>query len=436
MYNLLITYVKTPVDATMHSSKNIFKLTFFISYVALKKELGLFQVTLAGVGIILGAGIYALLGVAAGNAGNAVWISFLFSSIVAIFTGLSYAELSSMFKSDSAEYEYVNQAINKFFATFIGLSMIAAAIVAASTVALGFSGYLSSILPFNIFFYAFFIILVMSLINYIGMKETSWFNSVATIIELSGLLIIIFLGFFFLGDVNYLEMPHGFSGVVSSAALVFFAFIGFESIVKLREETKNANKIIPKAIILSIIITSVLYVLVALATVSIVGWETLSTSEAPLATVASIALGSSAAGFVLVIIALFSTGNTILLSLVTASRQVYGMAQQNSLPKFLSKVGKNNTPFYAVWIVMIISLLLALIGDIEFIANLTNVFIFLTFAFVNLSLIILRYKCHNKKRSFKCPANIGEFSIIAFFGLLTSVIMLAFVIYNIVVSLL
>ncbi|MEK6848507.1 MAG: APC family permease, partial [Nanoarchaeota archaeon] len=259
----------------------------------LKKELGLVQVTLAGIGIILGAGIYALIGVAAGNGGNAIWLSFLLSAIVAIFTGLSYAELSSMFKSDAGEYDYVNEAINSFFARGIGISMIIAAIIAAATVSLGFAGYIYTLFPLNILVYAGLILLCMTLINYKGIKETSWFNSFATIIELLGLLIIIVLGLFHIGEVNYFEMPQGFSGVLSSAALVFFAFIGFESIVKLREETKNADTVIPKAVIYSVFITSVLYVLVAFAAISIVGWETLSTSDAPLATVAAAALGSS-----------------------------------------------------------------------------------------------------------------------------------------------
>ncbi len=405
--------------------------------VKLKKELGLLQVTLAGVGIILGAGIYALLGVASGNAGNAIWLSFLLSAIVAIFTGLSYAELSSMFKSDAGEYDYVNEATNAFFARWIGISMILAAIVAAATVSLGFASYISTLIPLNILVYASLILLVMTLINYKGIKETSWFNTVATVIELLGLLIIIFLGLFHIGGVNYLEMPFGFSGVLSSAALVFFAFIGFESIVKLREETKNADKVIPKAIIYSVVITSVFYVLVALAAVSIVGWEALSTSDAPLATVATAALGSSSAGMLLVIIALFSTANTVLLSLVTASRQLYGMAKQGSLPKLFSSVSKRTqTPLPAIIFIFLISLAFASIGDIEFVANLTNAFIFIAFAFVNLSLIILRYKCRTKKRTFKCPLNIKEFSLIAFFGLLTSLIMLVFVIKSILNSLL
>src|SRR3989344_1592577 len=113
----------------------------------LNRTLGLFQVTIAGVGIILGAGIYALLGVAAQYSGNATWLAFFISSFVALFTGLSYAKLSSIYSGDSGEYDYVKDTVGKKFAFLIGLSMIAAGIVSASTVALGFAGYFTSIVP-------------------------------------------------------------------------------------------------------------------------------------------------------------------------------------------------------------------------------------------------------------------------------------------------
>src|SRR3989338_2310644 len=114
----------------------------------LKRELGLFQVTVAGVGIILGAGIYALLGVASKYAGNATWLAFAFSAFIALCTGLSYAELSSRFKGDSGEYDYV-RVFGKKFALFIGVSVIAVGIISAATVALGFAGYFSNLLPLS-----------------------------------------------------------------------------------------------------------------------------------------------------------------------------------------------------------------------------------------------------------------------------------------------
>jgi len=397
----------------------------------LKRELGLFQVTVAGVGIILGAGIYALIGVAAGFAGNATWLSFLITAIIALFTGMSYAELSSMFKGNAAEYDYINAAMNKKIATFIGLSMIVTSMVAAAAVSLGFAGYFIQLVPIPYIAAGVLLIILMTTINFVGIKEASWFNTISTLIEFVGLIIIVILGIKFFGTVNYFELPNGVEGIFRGAALVFFAYIGFESIVKLREETKNPEKTIPKAIILSILITSVVYVLVGVSAVSVIGWEKLAASQAPLAAVATAALGNSYAGMVLAVIALFSTANTVLIAMVTGSRQVYGMAKQKSLPHFFSLVHKRTkTPYVAIGMFAFFTVVFTFIGDLSFVANLTNIFIFITFIAVNLSLIILRYKCKDHPRSFKCPGNIGKFSIIAFFGLITSVIMLGFVLMN------
>ena len=400
--------------------------------VKLSRELGLFQVTIAGVGIILGAGIYALLGVAVGSAGNATWLAFLISAIIALFTGLSYAELSSMFRGDAGEFNYIKAALSKKFAFFIGLSMIAAGFISAAAVALGFAGYFIELVSLPLVIVAILLILLMALINFVGIKETSWFNTVSTLVEFGGLLLIVILGIKYFGTVDYLDMPGGFSGVFSAAALVFFAYMGFESIVKLREETKDPEKTIPKALIYAVIITSVVYVLVAIAAVSIIGWEELSASGAPLAAVAAASLGGYA--FVLIgIIALFSTSNTVLITMVAVSRLMYGMAKEKSLPRVFALVHKRTrTPWLAILVLMVLAMGFTLVGDIEIVANLTNLCLFITFAAVNLSLILLRYKFKNYKRSFRCPVNIGRFSVIALLGFLSSLFMFVFVIWNLV----
>ncbi len=396
----------------------------------LRRELGIFQVTIAGVGIILGAGIYALLGVAAGTSGNATWLAFLISALIALFTGLSYAELSSIFKGDSGEYDYIKYALSKWYAFLIGLSMIAAGFISAAAVALGFAGYFTQLVSMPLIVAALLLVILMTLINFVGIKETSWFNTVSTFIEFGGLVIIIFLGLKNFGSVNYFDMPQGITGVFSSAALVFFAYMGFESIVKLGEETKDPAKVIPRSLLYSVVITAVLYVLVALAAVSIIGWEELNASSAPLATVAAAVLGSKA--FILLgIIALFSTSNTVLITMVATSRLAYGMAKEKSLPKFLSLVHeRTRTPWAAILIIMLLTFLFTVIGDIEIVANLTNLFLFITFASVNLSMIVLRYKLKDRKRSFRCPVNIGNFPVIPLLGFLSSLGMLVFVLFN------
>jgi len=398
--------------------------------VKLKKELGLFQLTIISIGIILGAGIYALIGVAAGTGGNAIWLSFLISAVIALFTGLSYAELSAMFKGNAGEYDYISKAMNKKLGLFIGLSVIFVAIITSSTVALGFAGYFTTIVPLPYIVSAVLVIIFLTIFNIIGIKQSTWFNTIATVIEFIGLIIIILIGFKYIGTVNLFEMPQGISGVFVSAALVFFAYIGFESLVKLKEETKNADKVIPKAIILSVIITTILYVLVAISAVSVVGWQTLSQSSAPLSLVAQTALGGMS-GQILVIIALFSTANTILIGLVTASRQIYGIAKEKALPQIFTQINeRTRTPLIAVYVSTAIAILFVLIGDIALVANITNLLLFLTFALVNLSLIILRYKCKPKKGKFRCPVNIGKFPLISLLGMISSIVMIGFIFWG------
>ncbi|MBU0668100.1 amino acid permease [Patescibacteria group bacterium] len=396
----------------------------------LKRELSLFDVTVAGVGIILGAGIYALIGIAAGEAGSATWLSFVFGAVVATFTGFSYAELSSFFKGDSGEFDYYKAAFGHRFALVMALLMIFSMVVSAATVALGFAGYFIAIVGIDYLLAAMLIIGAMSMINYFGIKLSSRFNTIATFTEFLGLILIIVLGMSKWGSVDLMEMPHGFTGVVQAGALVFFAYMGFETIIKLREETKNPDKTIPRALLLSILITSVVYILVAISAVSILPYGKLAASSGPLADVAAAALGPAAFGLIAVI-ALFSTSNTILLSLVAVSRMMYGMAMQSFLPYALSKVHpRRRTPYIAVIIAFLLTVVFSLLGNIELVANLANVSLFVIFAFVNLAAIILRWTI-KKRRPFRMPLNIGNFPVLSAFGFLTSVLMFAVAVVNV-----
>src|SRR3989338_3335161 len=305
-----------------------------IKEVKLKRSLTLLDVTVCGVGIILGAGIYALIGVASGYAGNTLWLSFVLAAVMSIFTGLSYAELSSIFKSDSTEYEYTKKAFNKTIATLIGILVVFTGIFAAATVSIGFANYLNAMTGLSIF------------------------------------------------------------------------------------------------------ITTVLYVLVAISAVSMLSYEKLSISKAPLAEAASVSLGNlgNIAFFVLAIIALFSTLNTVLLSLVTSSRLTYGLAEQNAIPKKFGEVHpRTRTPWLAIFLIGIISFVFVFFENIEIVANITNISIFLTFAFVNASLLILRYRINPDRVKFKVRfLSIGKFSVIALLGLLTSALMMVYSIINLV----
>ena len=392
----------------------------------LKRELSLWQITLIGVGIIVGAGIYVLIGEAAGMAGNAVWLSFILAAIVAAFTGLSYAELSSVFPKAGAEYVYIDKTLGKKLAWIVGWLIIISSIISSSAVSIGFANYFSSLFSTPIILTALTVILLCGVILIAGIKESAFLTILCTCIELIGLAIIIFIGLPHIGSVNYLEMASGLSGIFRASSLVFFAYIGFESITRLAEETKNPSKIIPKAVLLSIAITTIIYVLVAISAVSVLGWNGLSSSSAPLAFVASHLFGDRAF-LVLSVIALFSTFNTVLVVMLGASRLIYGIAEFRILPRvFLSISRKTHTPWVAIVTTTLLGMFFVLFfGNIKIVANLTNFAIFMTFIFVNAAVIWMRYKKPDKKRGFTTPLSIGKMPVLPVLGIITCLFMLA-----------
>ena len=392
----------------------------------LKRHMGLFQLTMYGTGLILGAGIYVLIGEAAGFAGDSVWIAFVLGSIVALFAGFSYAELSSIFPKAAAEYVFIKNAFkNNFFAFLIGWLTAVTSIITAATVALGFGGYFAEFVNIPIIISAIGLLVILSIVNFVGIRESAWTNTIFTIIEASGLILIIIIGFTFANPepVNYYESPSGFSGIVIAFVLIFFAFIGFEDMANIAEEVKKPKKTLPKAIILSVVIAGILYVLVSLAVVRVVNWEELANSSAPIALVAERGLGAEA-HILLSSIALFAITNTVLITLVAGSRIFYGMAKEKVFPAIIGKIHlKTKTPWVAVIVILITSMAFTLIGDIVIVANITVFAIVITFAAVNLAVIVLRYTEPDIERKFKVPINIGKFPILPLFGLGISIYM-------------
>jgi len=393
----------------------------------LKRTLGFFSLTFYGVGIILGAGIYALIGKAAGIAGYHIWISMFLSVFLAAFTGLSYAELSSAFPKAGAESTYVLMASkSKLLSFIVGWLIAVAGILAATTVSLAFAGYLTEFIKFDLLLVAAIVLAVLSLINFLGIDLSTKINIFCSIVEMLGIIIIIILGFplIFNSAHNFFDFTSiNFNNIINATALIFFAFIGFEAIAKLSEETIDAKNVVPKALIASIVITSILYVLLALSALSVLEPTQIASTNAPLALVA-LHLGGKTLAVILAVFALFSTFNTILVSLIVTSRLIYGMAENKELPLIFSKINKKTlTPFFSIAFVFIASFLLLFAGSIKEVAEATNFTTFIAFLAVNLSVIILRYDKHFKPR-FKMPLNIGNFPLLAFFGALTSFLML------------
>ncbi len=242
--------------------------------------------------------------------------------------------------------------------------------------------------------------------------------------EAIGLLLVIIIGIRYLGNVNYLEFPYGFSGLFQAVSIVFFAYLGFEEIANIGEEVKNPKKNLPRAIIISVVISTLFYVFVGLSVVSIVPWNTLAESKAPLSYVTSEVLGNT--GLILMsFIALFATANTVLIFLMVGSRMIFGMSRGKSLPKFFSRVhSKTKTPHIAILATMVLSILFVLIGNILTVASLVDFMVFIIFILVNLSSILLRFKRPDLERTFRTPLNIGKFPVISGLGLVFSFFML------------
>lgn len=390
----------------------------------LKRDLTLLDLVFYGVGIILGAGIYVLIGHATAVAGNSVWLSFVLAAIIASFTGLSYAELSSIYPKDAAEYTFVKTAFKDTTLGFvIGWLTFFMTIVAGAAVALGFGQYLHSLTGIGVAASAAGLLLFFALINYIGIKISSRLNIILTSLTILGLLIIIWIGLPFIGSVNYLDMSPGFVGIFGAAAVVFFAYLGFDEIVNVAEEAKSAKRNVPKAIIISVIITTAIYILVALSVVSVVPWQELGASDTPLALVAAKSFGSSA-GFILSIFALFATASTVLILMIAASRMLFGMAEDKVMPKVFTRIGRRKTPYACILLITIIALMFAFYSEIKSIALLVDFSAFFVFAMINLSVVILRYTEPKTKRMFKVPLNVGQLPVLSLLGFLISAYMI------------
>jgi APA family basic amino acid/polyamine antiporter len=393
--------------------------------VPLRRVLGLFEVTLAGVGIILGAGVYVLIGQAAGLCGNAVWLAFAGAAVIALLTGLSYAELSSMFPRAGAEYDYVKNAFSARAAFVIGWLVFLSGVLAAATVALGFGGYFQALTGVPVLVSALVLLLALTVVLALGIRETVRVAVVSALIEAAGLIIVIAIGLPHLGSVSYWELPQGVPGLFAATGLIFFAFQGFESMVKFSEETTNPESTIPKALILALAISLVLYILVAISAVSVAGWQSLAASGAPFVDIVSGALGQPGA-VLIILIALFATANTVLMSLYASTRLLFGMAGSSPL---LARFGRvhpgRRTPWAAILVCGALSVVLIFSGDIAFIANVTNFTLFVTFIGINASVIALRYHSPGATRAFRVPGAVGRLPLLPVAGILFCILLLA-----------
>jgi APA family basic amino acid/polyamine antiporter len=329
--------------------------------------------------------VYALIGPAAGLAGNAVWLAFLVTGVVGGLTAYSYARIGSMRPKDSPEYQYTALAFGPRVGFVAGWLMLAADLLAVSTVALGFGGYLAHLTGIPVIVGALALLLTVGVVILVGIGESVGLAIVLTVVEAAGLLFIVGIGLPAWGRVDVLELPHGVTGLTGAAALIFFAYLGFDELGNFAEEMRDPERNLARALYLSMGGATVIYVLVALSCIAVVDWRELSVSAAPLALVARQVLGPGA-DLALSLVALAATANTVLLLLVSASRSVYGMAGAGVLPRRLAAVGPRAIPTAASLLVTGLAAVLVLPGDLTRAAALTDGAVLASFMLVNLSL--------------------------------------------------
>jgi amino acid transporter len=401
----------------------------------LKRTLGIAECIFFGVGSILGAGIYTLIGKVAGVAGNMVWLSFLIASVTALFTAFSYAELSAAIPKAGAEYAYTKKAMSKKIGVFLGFIISINGIVSGSTVAIGFAGYLRELLSVNLLVAALGLIVLIFLVNVSGIRQSSTINIIFTIIEAGGLIFVLYCAVSSIGKVNITELPpEGMNGLMTAAALAFFAFIGFEEIVKLAEETKKPEKAIPIALFTACFIVAVMYTAVSISAISAVPYEELGESESPMAHIVEVRFGNTGV-IVISVVALFATANTVLSNMLGSSRVLLDMGKEVKALSRLGKVSeKGKTPIAALILITIVMGAFALIGDIEIVARIAAIFIFITFIMVNLSVIFLRVKDKEMKRPFRIPLNINNIPVISVLGILCTLVLFGYNLYDLLKS--
>jgi amino acid transporter len=390
--------------------------------------LGLAGLVAYGVGDMLGSGIYALIGKAAGTMGNAIWIAFLASMVAAVLTGLSYASLGSRYPRAAGAAYVTQRAFGLPLLSYVvGLTVTASGLTSMATQSRAFAGYFSGLVPgiaLPILVVGF--LALLTLVNFWGMRESTWLNFLCTTVELSGLLVVVAVGVRFWGSVDYLETavpPDGVARglslqlVLSGAVLTFFSFVGFEDMINVIEEVKEPRRIFPRGLIISLIVVTLLYVAVSISAVSVVPHAELAASGQPLVDVVRRAAPRFPPAL-FSFVSLFAILNTALLNYIMGSRLLYGMARQGLVPRFLGVVhSSRRTPHRAILVLFVIAVALALATKIGNLARATSTLLLCVFLVVNGALLVLQRR-PGEPRRFEVPSFVPMLGIVVCAALL------------------
>lgn len=382
-----------------------------------------------GLGSILGAGIYSLVGKVAGEAGLFAPIAFIVAAVLAALTGFSYAELSARYPRSGGEAIYTVRAFGiRSLSTIIGLLVTFSAIVSIGVLTNAFVGYLQVFLPVSRELVITGAVLVTAAIAVFGIKESAFVASLFTIIEICGLLLIIWVG-----RTGLLSLPvhiNAFippadgivwSGILAGAFLAFYAYIGFEDMANIAEEVREPHRNLPVGILLAIFVSTLLYCVIAVVSVTSLPLEELGASDAPLALIYERTTGSSP--IVITFIGLFAIANGILVQIILGSRILFGLSRQEWLPAPFGRVHPVlHTPVVSTALVAVLGLAFALWLPLVSLAELTSYTVLIVYAFVNAA-------CMRVKLREPHPKGVRTFPII--FPLLGFIIIVSFLLFRV-----
>lgn len=399
--------------------------------VALKKSLGLPLLVLYGLGVTIGAGIYVLIGAAAARAGIHAPLAFVLAALVMAPSAASFAELSIRYPLSAGEAAYVRAGFGSAaLALATGIMVLAVSVTSAAAVSRGTAGYIHVLIPVPLDLIVAFVVVAMGIVAAWGILESVALAGVMTMIEIGGLATIIVVGTAHdpgvFGRVPAVWPGLGnaaaWSGVLAASLMAVFAFIGFEGMANVAEEVRDPRRTLPRAILITLLVTTVLYFAVVWVAVNALPVEELGKSEAPLSLVFTRVTGASPT--LITLVAIVATINGVIVFLVMASRVVHGMAAQGLIPSSLARVSPvTRTPLAATALVTGISLALALVFPIEWLAETTSRITLAIFLLVNLSLVLLRRRgAPAPEGGYVAPRGLPEAGTVSCLGLLLATI--------------
>lgn len=380
-------------------------------------------------GDVLGAGVYVLAGEIAGIAGGALWVPLVLGLALALLTAGSYAELATKYPRAGGSSHYATRAFGPFVGSLVGLCMLSAGIVSVGALALGFAGdYLSVFVSLPTGLVVLVFLGLLAALNARGISESMGANRVATIIEVSGLLLLIVLGAIVimrgdgdLGQLTELGTPENgpIGAVFAGTVLAFYSYAGFETSVNIAEETEDPARSYPRALFSALLVTGVVYALIGVVTSAVVPTDELAGSSAPLALVVD------AAGIVppvvFSLIALVAVANGALLTGIMASRLAYGMAADGLLPRALTEVlPHRRTPWVAIIATTALSVVLALTGSIDVLAGAMVLLLLIVFIAVNAAVLVLR-RDQRQHRHYRVPTALPVAGLVSCVLLMTQI---------------